>query len=136
MAELGVIASGMGVASLAMQIGQSIMKLKSFVSAVKEAPEDIRYMIEKLESLSLVFEDLQIDEGPHSSASMTKCLHLCRRSADKLRTIVKDLEDEIDRRRLLGGVKSVLRKNTLEKLKDRLEDAQNMLMLSNQACSW
>jgi len=40
MAEIGVIASGMGVASLAIQVADSLLKLKGFLDNVKEAPDE------------------------------------------------------------------------------------------------
>jgi hypothetical protein len=40
MAELGVVSSGLGIASLAIQVADSVMKLKSFIDSVREAPEE------------------------------------------------------------------------------------------------
>lgn len=58
MAELGIAASGIGIASLAIQVGDSILKVRGFWDRVKEAPEDIRYILEEIETLSLVLSDL------------------------------------------------------------------------------
>ncbi|PMD16219.1 hypothetical protein NA56DRAFT_709025 [Hyaloscypha hepaticicola] len=43
MAQLGIVASGLGIASFATQVGDSIGKLKSHWDAIKEAPEDIKW---------------------------------------------------------------------------------------------
>jgi len=43
MAELGLAASGIGIASLALQVGDCIVRLKSFWDAVKDAPEEIKH---------------------------------------------------------------------------------------------
>lgn len=46
MAEvLGVVASGISVASFAIQLADSIKKLEKFVDNVRDAPEDIKYTI-------------------------------------------------------------------------------------------
>ncbi|KUJ17096.1 uncharacterized protein LY89DRAFT_71983 [Mollisia scopiformis] len=52
MAELGLIASGMGIASLGIQIGSGIIKLKQLWDDVNDAPEDIKYLLEEIETLS------------------------------------------------------------------------------------
>lgn len=48
MAEvLGVLASGISVGTLAAQIVNSVTKLKSYWDEIKEAPEDIKLLIER-----------------------------------------------------------------------------------------
>ena len=49
MAEiLGVVASGAGIASLAVQIIENVQKIKSFSDAVKDAPAQMEWMIAEL----------------------------------------------------------------------------------------
>ncbi|KAI9645574.1 hypothetical protein NHQ30_006316 [Ciborinia camelliae] len=138
MAEIGAIASGMGVTSLGLQLLDGIRKLKQFWGEVKDAPEDMRYALEQLETLSLVLSDIHTDDPDLPlipSATATKCLELCRRGADMLSTVVKDLNGAISKRRNIGGAKVVLKKDTIEKFRNRLRDAQYMLMLSRQTYS-
>jgi hypothetical protein len=45
MAELGVISGSLGIVSLALQVSESVMKLKFFLDSVKDAPDDINYTI-------------------------------------------------------------------------------------------
>jgi hypothetical protein len=40
MAELAVISSGFGIASFAIQVADSVVKLKDFIDSVREAPEE------------------------------------------------------------------------------------------------
>jgi hypothetical protein len=138
MAEmLGIAASGMGVASLAIQIGDSVMKLKDFWNAVKEAPEEVEYLIEEIETLSLVLSDIggngnQDNLSQIDSAASKKCQDLCRRGAEVLSTVVRDAEQEIAKKKRFGSVKLVLKKGIQDKLRDRLRTVQIMLILSNQ----
>ena len=46
--------------------------------------------------------------------------------------MVQDAEAEIKKRRRVGSVKAVLRRDAIEKIRKRLINAQSMLMLSNQ----
>lgn len=61
MAELGIIASGMGIVSFAIQISDSVLRLKIFFGSVKEAIEEIRYLIEEIQTLGLVLSELAAD---------------------------------------------------------------------------
>jgi hypothetical protein len=136
MAALGVAASGIGIASLAIQVGDSILKLKSFWEAVKEAPEDIKHLIDEIEILSLVLSEIgkESDEGeepPIASALASKCQELCRGGLGALQDVVHELGSEMKKRKRVGSVKAVLKKETVDKLKDRLRSAQLLLMLSN-----
>jgi hypothetical protein len=136
MAALGVAASGIGIASLAIQVGDSILKLKSFWEAVKEAPEDIKHLIDEIEILSLVLSEIgkESDEGeepPIASPSASKCQELCQKGLKALQDVVHELESEMKKRKRVGSVKAVLKKGTVDKLKDRLRSAQLLLMLSN-----
>jgi hypothetical protein len=131
MAELGIVASGMGIASLAIQVGDCIVRLKGFWDAIKDAPEEIKHLIEEIETLSLVLSEIEtgLDFGQESTA---RCLLFCQKAAKILSDVVTDFEAEIKKRRRIGCVKAVLRRDAIEKLRERLMTAQSMLMLSNQ----
>ncbi|KAF7944666.1 uncharacterized protein EAE97_005299 [Botrytis byssoidea] len=138
MAEIGIIASGMGVASLGLQLMDGVRKLKQFWDEVKEASEDIQYALEELDALSLVLSDIHTSNSnlpSIPSATVTRCLELCRRGTDILNTTVKDLNGAISKRRKIGSAKVVLKQDTLDKFRNRLRDAQYMLMLSRQTYS-
>ena len=136
MAELGIVASGLGVASFAIQVGDSIMKLKNLWDAFKEAPADIKCLLEEIEILSLVLREVEpiynSNERSVNYPSGTRCLELCRRSADILESVAKDLDNETRRRKRMGGIKAVLKNESIHKFRDRLRSAQTMLLLSNQ----
>ncbi|TVY41704.1 hypothetical protein LOCC1_G005526 [Lachnellula occidentalis] len=140
MAELGVAASAISIVSIAIQVGDSIIKLKDFWNHVKEAPEEIKWLMEEIETLGLVLSGVESskahDDPPHlEPAFASRCLELCRTGAGILEAVVKEAGEEIRKRRRVGGMKAVLKKGTIERLKERLRSAQLMLMLSNQAYS-
>jgi hypothetical protein len=134
MAELGIAASGIGIASLALQVGDCIVRLKGFWDAVKDAPEEIKHLIEEIETLSSVLSDFETSEQPELNLgheSTSRCLQFCKKAVGILDSVVMEVEANIKRRRALGSVKAVLRRDAIEKLKERLMSAQSMLMLSN-----
>jgi hypothetical protein len=134
MAELGIVASGMGIASLALQVGDCIVRLKGFWDAVKDAPEEIKHLIEEIETLSIVLSDFETSEQLELNLgreSTSRCLQLCKKAIGVLDSVVKELGAEIKRRKRVGSVKAVLKKDVIDKMRERLMTAQSMLMLSN-----
>jgi len=134
MAELGIAASGIGIASLALQVGDCIVRLKGFWDAVKDAPEEINHLIEEIETLSSVLSDFETSEQPELNLgreSTSKCLQFCKKAVGILDSVVKDIEANIKKRKRVGSVKAVLKRDAIEKLRERLMTAQSMLMLSN-----
>jgi hypothetical protein len=60
MAEaFGVISGGLSVVSLAIQIADSIKRLKDFCDLVKEAPDEVCLALDEVEVLSLVLQDIE-----------------------------------------------------------------------------
>jgi hypothetical protein len=79
MAELGAVASAIGIASFGIQVADSVIKLKDFWERVKEAPEEIRFVLEEIETLSLVLAEIGQSSGNEdlvecAPTSMNKCL--------------------------------------------------------------
>ena len=130
MAELGLAASGIGIVSLALQVGDCVVRLKSFWAAVKEAPEEIKQLIEEIETLSVVLAEFEGDQPSNS-----RCLVLCRKALTILFEVVKEVETGIGEKKKRGSVKAVLKRDKIDKLRERLARAQALLMLSSQICS-
>jgi hypothetical protein len=134
MADISLSGSGTSISSLAFQVGDCIMRLKGFWDAVKDAPDDIKHLIEEIETLSLVLSDFETSEKPELNLgheAMSRCFQNCKKAVGILERVVKEVEGEIKRRRRLGSVKAVLKKGEIEKFRERLIATQSMLMLSN-----
>jgi hypothetical protein len=56
---------------------------------------------------------------------------MCR-AVGGLELVLKELEVAIGKKRVMGSLKTVLRQSTVDKLRQRLRDAQDLLVLSNQ----
>jgi hypothetical protein len=134
MADIGVIGSGLGIASLALQLSDCIAQLKSFWKAVKDAPEEIKYLLEEIETLSFALSDFEANDEPKLNIGQEatfKCFQFCKKAIGVLDSVIKEVEVEIKKRRRVGSVKAVLRRDVIEKWRERLTRAQSMLMLSN-----
>lgn len=129
MAEVGLIASGMGIASLGIQIGSGIIRLKQLWDDVKDAPEEIRYILEEIETLNEVLSTVDDND---LLPSTTKTLELCSKGAKLLQSTIQELEASMTKRKKLGGLKCVLKRGTIDTLRERLKSAVMMLTLSYQ----
>jgi hypothetical protein len=81
---LGVISSGISVALFAIQVGDGVIKLKDFWDAVHNALEDIKYLLDELETLSLILADIGTNDEQRDlrligQKSERKCLQLCQK---------------------------------------------------------
>jgi hypothetical protein len=136
MADVGLSGSSLGIASVAFQIGDSIIRLKSFWDSVKDAPEEIKHLIEEIENLSSVLSDFETTdtgqlEPEIGNEARSRCVHLCRKAVGILDSVVKNIDAEIRTRRRVGSLKAVLKQTEIVKLRKRLTTAQSILMLSN-----
>ncbi len=111
MAEVvvGLVASGVSIGTLAVQIATSIAKLKSFWDQVWEAPEEISLLIEEIEDLHLILDDISNDQSRNAmssalldNASASSCIQHCQRGYDRLRELVDDMAAEVNGR---GGLR-------------------------------
>jgi hypothetical protein len=135
MAGVDAIASVMGIASFGITILDGIRKAKDFWDAMKEAPDDIRYMLKELDTLKLVLEDIHTkhtDQLPISSAAELQCLELCREGVEVLKKLIQNLNSIVEKRRRFSNAKVVLKKETIKKLQDQLGSAQRILLLCRQ----
>jgi hypothetical protein len=137
MAELRVISGCLGMASLAIQVAESVKKVKGFLDSVKAAPEEIRYIRRQIEALDLVLSNCDNEEDERLvseavSASTETSKTFLIRAAEELEMVVKDLEIEIRKGKKMGCFKAVLKQSIIDKLRQRLRDAERLLVLSNQ----
>ena len=142
-AIVGLAASSISIATLVVQITNSIAKLKSYWDQLNEAPEDIRLLMEELEDIHLLLLEIEDDQrwNPFSSTILerntkSRCLEHCRRAADSLKTLTDELEVDFNLSNKLkskwASAKVVLKKDKIEKYRLRLERSIRLLSLSQQ----
>ena len=145
MAEvLGLIASGVSIGALAGQIASSVVKLKSYLDQVRDAPEDIRILVDEIEDLNFLLSDIKDDQcrNPYSpmlldNTSASRCLDHCQRGAERLRRVVVDMaaEFECDNhpvKKRWAAAKIIWKRDRVERYKAELASAVRLLTLSHQ----
>ncbi|CAD6452064.1 a16ff784-813b-4995-b4de-8d5ee30518a8 [Sclerotinia trifoliorum] len=134
MAEaLGVASGAIGIVSFAVQLGDGILKLKSFWDAVKDAPEEILYILDELDTTRLLLKEIEDSLGNQTtSPAAARSLRLCQKGMDTLNNTVKELDKEMRKRKKWGGVKVAMKKELLEKMEKRLEKANSLMTMAHQ----
>jgi hypothetical protein len=139
MAEaFGVVASGLGVASLAIQTVENLNKVITFCKSIKEAPTDIQRLLLELQILSNVVSAIQLMYEKHSlsessEAVTRKCLDLVRLDISKLLSLSLELERKLNSgkriTRTWARVQTVLSESKIATLRGHLEQAKSGLQL-------
>ncbi|KAH8801458.1 hypothetical protein F5884DRAFT_862155 [Xylogone sp. PMI_703] len=144
MAEiLGAIASGISIGALAGQVALSIVKLKSIINDIKDAPEDIKILIDEIEDVQLLISDIENDQAhnPYAklfleSQSAVRCLDHCRRGVERLcrvaDTMTTDFQNKKSIKKKLIAASIIWKRDMVKKYKDELASALRLLILSYQ----
>lgn len=144
MAEIiGVISGAITLGGVAVQLASSIKQLKDCWEQIRDAPDDIKWLIRDIEIFGLVLTDVEHDSalgsGPSSlanSKAAMQSLRLCKEATRELEILVKDLAQDIDSpsqfQRSYAAVKMTLQKSRIEKYRSRLRNVTSLLMLSQQ----
>ena len=136
MAEVvGVVASAVGIAAFGQQLASSILKIKGFCEDVKDAPKELRDVLDQIENISNIMSRLgrvedtatvtEVDDIFQASAQ------LCRTAIGRISTLAQELEEEMTRSRVRGSVRTVLKMKTLEKLIAKLERNKADLLIAH-----
>jgi hypothetical protein len=143
MAEVfGLIASGVTIGALAGQIASSVVKLKSYLDQVKDAPEDISVLIDEIECPRFLLADIEDDQrrNPYSAMlldnnSVSRCLDHCKRGAERLQRVVDEIAVEfgcLKPRKRWKTAKIIWKRDRAEKYRAELAGAVRLLTLSHQ----
>jgi len=143
MAEaIGIVAGGVSIAQLTGDVAKSIMRLKTLWDQVRDAPEEISYMMKDLEAVNLLLADMEHTPArSHHSVTedrvLRRSLALCREATQELSQVVDTLCSETSSAKRLwrtrSAVKFVLQKEQIKRLKSRIKSSITLLSLSHQS---
>lgn len=70
---------------------------------MKDAPEDIRNLVEELEGLACILADIEDDQRQHpmsslvlDAATVSRCVQHCKQGADRLKALAEGLASDIE----------------------------------------
>lgn len=135
MAEtLGVVGSIVGVAGFAGQLVKSSKFLYDFFKGIRDAPDDVRKLLEELEILGSIFGNIQNSFTGHD-LELEMALKYCEQRINELIRLIKASDPSKvpkKRQRLWKQFKIALNNSEIAKHVGNLERAKSMVM---QACA-
>jgi hypothetical protein len=138
MAEaLALVSSGVGLASLAVQLVDSAIKLRCLWTDVKDAPEEVINLVHEIEVLGRLLGTIKavhasVPGNAMFDAIFDQCCTLCEQGARNLESVARDLETLIKQKRTMGALRVVLKKDVVAEHRSRLERAKTSLLLAQQ----
>jgi hypothetical protein len=131
---IGVVASGAGLLSLAIQLVEKAQSIREFHGRVKNAPDTLLGLSHQLETVSLLLRQLEThrQHDSYNAELLGRCISLCQHSATQMGALVQKLEERLARLRLLGRIMAALRDDEFRRLLTEVEQAKSSIMLAFQ----
>ncbi|KAK8052556.1 hypothetical protein PG993_003941 [Apiospora rasikravindrae] len=145
MAEsLSLAASGIAVAQLGLVTGGAVLKLKQLWNQVKDAPETISDLIERVDLIYPSVWDFErqctqsgLPPALWNSSTAAQSILYCRKALKKLSDVVDGLSAQISTkqgfRQRLVAFKVVLKKDELKRLEEQLRNSLEILRFAQDA---
>lgn len=132
MAEVfGVAAGAVGVASLSIQLAESLQKVKSFYASVKNAPLQVAELIEEIEIMQDILSDLEGNsEAVAASSNMKRCIKVARRATISFATFSKELQASVKKSKYRGSARFALSREDIKQMLNQLERTKSSLNLA------
>lgn len=133
MAEVfAAVASGAGLASLAIQLLESSQKLKTLYDASKYAPRTISNLAFELETLSLQLRHLErhCQHDHLDTELLDRCVAMCDTRTKKVQFVVDEIARYIRKSAGFGRVYTAFKEPEMRRLLEELEQAKGSLSLA------
>ena len=131
MAELlGLVSGGAGIASLAVQIGQAVVRLKELYDCMRNAPKEVTALVDELLLLARLLERLRSDDD--ESDLWQECYEYCKRTRDTLSQLADQIATKLRTAKTRGRLKWVLNSDSIAKQREKLDSAKTLLLLAQQ----
>jgi sigma54-dependent transcription regulator len=114
MAEvLSLLASGVGVAGFALQLADSVVKLKSFCDSVRSAPEELKELFESLDHTRQMLDAIAGQQQPEldffDPGLLAQSINMCQNAVQRVKAETDKLDMAMPRRRLRTSAKWALK---------------------------
>ena len=132
-AILGMAASGAGLVSLGIQLGESAVKLRRIYHAAKDAPRTVSRLVFGLETMAMALQELELhrQQNSHSRALLARCITECQQSTAEIQQLVDKVDGHLAKHaRISGKVYAAFKERDMKELLDDLEKAKSSLELA------
>ena len=118
-----VVASAVGIAAFAVQTGEKILKLLAIIESVRDAPCEVRYLLDEINILHRILAEFSSsytnDLDGKRAVVVSEVEQLCLHSTEILSRVVEEISVDITKNRMLGSLKAIAKKDNVERLRDR-----------------
>lgn len=137
MAEaVAAAASVAGLASLAIQLTESVATLRRFYRNIRNAPDTLEDLIFEIETVTLALREIgrEFAQGKAETNAdlLSRCLQSCERGAGKLQSVVEKIQNLQTKSKSLGQVYIAIKEKDQQALLTDLERAKSSLALAFQ----
>jgi hypothetical protein len=140
MAEaFALAASVLSVASLAIQLGDSLQKAYEFWESIEDGPDDVCRISTELRLLANIFHSIERENKLGAIDSVQEqlvhgALQIAKKDIDELTAVISELSramgpDQSRMRRKWARVKIVLKSGTIAKMRGHIESSKSILNL-------
>ncbi|KAK3627927.1 hypothetical protein LTR56_018917 [Elasticomyces elasticus] len=114
-----------GVAGLAIQLADSVKKLRAFAALVKDAPSELRELIEYIDISRQWLDSISTTPVAAMDPALTlRCEGLCRKAVDRLAIVARELEQGMQTKKRRTALKLAWTTDALERLRKRLDSSK------------
>ena len=130
---LSAAASGIAVASLAIQLVDSVREIRRFFRTLKDAPEELDRLIDLLEHMELMLDNIGklVEPDTDISPSVLKAIQICEKALNKLGALIqkmkRDCSAQSPLKKSLGFFKLACKKEEVEEIERQLDRAVSNL---------
>ena len=137
MAEvLGIVAGFAGIAGLAIQITETVQKLKSFVTKTGAAHRQLEDLLDELDLLATLISQSDQSEFFTDVDNRSRApLYCCEKAARNISSVLNNVQTIFEGHEMRGvraSLRLVLKEKQIEESLRKLERAKSMLLLAKQ----
>lgn len=130
---VGVVSSAIAIE----QLVASVLKLRKVVSAWRQAPVELKLLLEEAELINDLLAEVeaqrtQIYAVACPDSVWSRCIASCAKAADQLNAFANQMQKTTQTSTNLGRIRLVLGKDKIDGLRSGLERAKATLMLAQQ----
>jgi hypothetical protein len=132
-ASLGVAAGGAGLLSLALQLGETAVKLKRIFFSLKNAPRTVSRLVFDLETMALTLHTLEQyrQQDIHGGTLLARCITECQERTSEIQHLVGKMDQCMTKHEKFGGrVYTAFKEREVKELLSELDRAKSSLELA------
>jgi hypothetical protein len=128
----------LGVVAASLEIGRTIVEVKEKCKGFRDAPNTVTALLDdvtRLNNLLAAISKQRDIYAPymHPSPEWTCVYDFCKAVTDDLQKIARELHSSIQKGRLRGSLKAVLKESAIQTQRQRLESAKSTLSLAQSS---